>query len=75
MQTVTEIMKQDKDGDGKISKDEADDRIKARWEQNDPNGDGFVDRQEAKEMVDRIAAYMKQLQQNGGGAPAGPGGQ
>ena len=75
MQTVTEIMKQDKDGDGKISKDEADDRTKARWEQNDTNGDGFVDRQEAKEMVDRIAAYMKQLQQNGGGAPAGPGGQ
>ena len=74
MPTVAEVMKQDKDGDGKISKEEADDRMKARWEQNDTNGDGFVDRQEAKEMVDRIAAFMKQMQ-NGGGPPAGPGGQ
>lgn len=76
MPTVTDIMKQDADKDGKISKEEADERMKQRWEQNDTNADGFVDRAEAKEMVDRMAKFMKQRQeQGGGGPPAAPGGQ
>ena len=78
MPTVADIMKQDTDGDGKISKDEADDRMKSRWDQNDTNADGFIDRQEAKEMVDRIAKFIKSMQNGGGGPggpPAGPGGQ
>lgn len=73
MPTVTDIMKQDTDGDGKISKDEASEQLKSRWEQNDTNGDGFMDRKEAKEMVDRIAKFMKERQ--AGGGPSGPGGQ
>ena len=78
MPTVAEIMKQDTDGDGKISKDEASEQLKSRWEQNDTDGDGFLDRKEAKEMVDRITKFIKERQAGGGGpggAPAGPGGQ
>ena len=73
MPTVADIMKQDTDKDGKISKDEADDRMKQRWEQNDTNGDGFIDRTEAKEMVDRMMKFIKQRQEQSGGGP--PGGQ
>lgn len=74
--TVADIMKQDKDGDGKISKDEADERMKQRWDQNDANGDGFVDRQEAKAIADRIAEFIRQRQRDGDGAPpSAPGGQ
>lgn len=76
--TVADIMKQDKDGDGKISKDEADERMKSRWDQNDANADGFVDRQEAKTIVDAINQMIKARQNSGGpggGPPAAPGGQ
>lgn len=69
--TVADIMKQDTDKDGKISKDEADERMKQRWDQNDTNNDGFVDRAEAKEMVDRFIKFMKQRQEQGGGGPPG----
>lgn len=73
MPTVADIMKQDGDGDGKISKDEANEQMKSRWEQNDTDGDGFLDRKEAKEMVERIAKFIKE-RQGGGGGPGGPGG-
>lgn len=69
--TVADIMKQDTDKDGKISKEEADERMKQRWDQNDTNNDGFVDRAEAKEMVDRFIKFMKQRQEQGGGGPPG----
>ena len=72
-------MKQDTDGDGKISKDEASDRQRERWDQNDTDADGFISREEAKAMVDRINQMMRQFQQqqggSPGGAPAAPGGQ
>jgi hypothetical protein len=71
--TVADIMKQDADKDGKISKEEATDRLKEQWGQNDTNGDDFLDRTEVKAMVDRIAERFKQRQQQGGGGP--PGGQ
>ena len=74
--TVADIMKQDTDGDGKISKDEASDRQRERWDQNDTDGDGFISRAEAKEMVDRTAKSMKERQAGGGpGGPPAPGGQ
>lgn len=69
--TVADIMKQDTDKDGKISKEEADDRMKQGWDRNDTNGDGFVDRTEVKEMVDRFVKFMKQRQEQGGGGPPG----
>jgi hypothetical protein len=55
----------DKDKDGKISRDEAPEPMKAYFEQMDANKDGFVD---AKEM-----AEIRKKMQAAGDGPAGPG--
>lgn len=58
----------DKNGDGKISKDEAPGGMKDRFDTMDSNGDGFIDKAEQ-------AALMRKFQQQGGGGrPGGPGG-
>lgn len=59
----------DTDGDGKISKAEADanDRLKQGFDATDANHDGFVER-------DEMANAMKKRMSQGGGAPGGPGG-
>ena len=57
----------DKDGDGKISKDEAPGGMKDRFDSMDSNGDGFIDKAEQ-------AALMKRFQGAGGGRPGGGGG-
>jgi multidrug resistance efflux pump len=59
----------DKDGDGKISKEEAasDERMSANFDQSDTNHDGFV---EKAEMLQR----MKSFRGGGPGGPRGPGG-
>jgi Ca2+-binding EF-hand superfamily protein len=44
----------DKDKDGKISKEEAPDRLKERFEQVDTNGDGFIDAAEFRQMTERM---------------------
>jgi hypothetical protein len=72
MPTVTDIMKQDKDNDGKITQEEANDQLKQRWSQNDTNGDNVIDRDEVKAMVERTAKWIRERQQNGGGAPTAP---
>ena len=53
----------DKDGDGKISKDEAPSWMKGFFDTMDSNGDGFVDKAEQ-------AAARKKMQ-SGGGRPGG----
>lgn len=50
----------DKDGDGKISKDEAPGGMKDRFDSMDTNGDGFIDKAEQAEL-------MKKFQGGGGG--------
>jgi hypothetical protein len=47
-------MDQDTDGDGKISKDEAQGRFKENFERNDTNADGFVDEAEIAAMRERF---------------------
>lgn len=59
-------MTNDKDGDGKLSKEEAPERMAANFEQWDANNDGFVDK-------DEIAARRASRQQRGGGGPGGGG--
>ncbi len=59
----------DKDGDGKISQDEAPGRMKDGFSRLDTDGDGFID---AKEL----AALRRKMQEMSrqGGEPRGPGG-
>ncbi len=60
----------DTDKDGKISRDEAPDRMKDNFDMMDTNKDGFID---AKEMAE-LRKRMQQMQQQrgGGGPPGGP---
>ncbi len=58
-------MTNDQDGDGKLSKEEAPERMAANFEEWDTNSDGFVDQEE-------IAARFAQ-RRGGGRAPGGDG--
>lgn len=70
------LSRMDKNGDGKISKEEASERQRVGWDQTDTDGDGFLSRAEVKAMIDRINEMFRQRQQQGGGGPGGPpGGQ
>jgi RND family efflux transporter MFP subunit len=64
----------DKNGDGKVAKDELPEFVQNFFATMDTNGDGFVDGAEAEVVVEN----MKKMSQQGGGAggPSGPpGGQ
>lgn len=50
---IERFMKADKNGDGKISEDEAPQRMKRGFERMDKNGDGFVEKSEIEEMMKR----------------------
>jgi collagen type III alpha len=49
----------DKNGDGKISKDEAPDVLKERFDRIDANSDGFIDEAEMRQMFQRMAQGAK----------------
>jgi HlyD family secretion protein len=55
----------DKDGNGKISEDEADDRMKSRFAQMDSNGDKSVDKGEFLKAIEAMRA------RGGNGGPQG----
>lgn len=55
----------DKDGDGKISKEEAPERMRENFDRMDVNGDGVLDQSDFEAMRDRFRQ---------GGGPGGPGG-
>ena len=57
----------DKNNDGKISKDEAPDRMKERFDQMDANSDGVLDKAEQEEVLKRIRERAGQ----GGGQRTG----
>ena len=63
----------DKDGDGKISKDEIaglDERARERAPSYDANNDGFIEKSEIIKAMNK----MRQQMEAGGGGPGGPGG-
>ncbi len=66
----------DKNGDGIISKDEAPDRLKQRFDQIDVNGDGAIDGNELKELVSKLqnGASKKGKDGNKPQKPKRPGG-
>ena len=53
----------DKDGDGKISKEEAPERMKERFDRMDANGDGFIDKKEQEEIMRRFRDAARPQQQ------------
>jgi Ca2+-binding EF-hand superfamily protein len=59
----------DKNGDGKISKEEAPDQLKDRFDRIDANGDGQLDEAELKAMFERIREAGGRRPE--GGRPAG----
>ncbi|MCA8985171.1 MAG: EF-hand domain-containing protein [Planctomycetaceae bacterium] len=56
----------DKDGDGKLSKEEAPERMRETFDRLDLNKDGFIDQEEIRQMMERF-------RQGGPGRPDGPG--
>ncbi len=65
----------DKDGDGKISKEEAPDRMKERFDQMDKNGDGFFDKAEQDAFIKMIRERFQQGGQRRPDQPGRPGGR
>jgi collagen type III alpha len=61
-----DLMSFDKDGDKKVSKDEAPEQMKSFFDRIDSNSDGFIDVKEAAEAKRRA-----QQRQQGGEGPAG----
>jgi len=62
-----DVMSFDKDGDKKVSKDEAPEQMKSFFDRIDSNSDGFIDVKEAAEAKRRA----QQRQQGGEGPPGG----
>ncbi|MFO7902655.1 MAG: EF-hand domain-containing protein [Planctomycetota bacterium] len=59
---IERIKEADKDDDGKISKEEAPDRLKKHFDKVDKNDDGYVDKAEVRGML----RHRKQAQRRGG---------
>ncbi|MBL7189309.1 MAG: alpha/beta hydrolase fold domain-containing protein [Phycisphaerae bacterium] len=62
--TMARWLSMDKDGDGKIAKDEAEGQLKANFEPNDTNKDGFLDRSELNGLSQRLSSGRSQQQSN-----------
>jgi len=58
-QLVERMMESDSNGDKKISKSEAPDRLKERFDRVDSNSDGFVDEAELKAMTERFGGQRR----------------
>ncbi|MEE2739017.1 MAG: hypothetical protein VX435_12385 [Planctomycetota bacterium] len=61
------LMDYDSDGDGKVSKSEAPERLQAFFDRMDPNGDGFIDAEEMAAMRERFGGGGRRGGGQGGG--------
>ena len=59
----------DRNGDGKLSRDEAPERMKQRWDQIDTNHDGFITVDELKARDARVAGADNKSDQTAGPQP------
>ena len=67
-----DLMAMDKDGDKKISLEEAPERLKENFANLDTNKDGFLDAAEIAALKRQIQEMQKRGGPPGGGGPGGP---
>jgi len=68
------IRRMDKDGDGKLTKDEAPEMMRNRFDQIDGNKDGFIDEAEMNKVAEQMRGARPGDGRPGFGAPGAPGG-
>lgn len=51
---IGRLMQRDRNGDGKISREEAPEQMLRRFNQIDANGDGFLDKEELQKAAERF---------------------
>ena len=51
---IEQVMNLDKDGDNRVSRDEASERLLQRFDRIDTDGNGFVEKSELEEIANRI---------------------
>ena len=64
---LSRIMSNDANGDGKVSKEEAPERLQQRFDNIDANGDGFLEESELQQMMQRFGGRQGQGPGNPGG--------
>jgi collagen type III alpha len=73
---IAQLMEQDGNGDGKLSKEEVPERMAARFEEMDADGDGFIVKEElTKAFAGRMRGAGARAGQGRGGVRGGPGGR
>ena len=66
---LSRIMSNDADGDGKISKEEAPERVQQRFDSIDANGDGYLEESELQQMMQGFGNRQGRGPGNPGGRP------
>ena len=63
---VARLMQEDKNGDGKLTKDEVPERMQRMFDRVDANGDGAIDKAELEQMAQRFQGGGRQGSGRGG---------
>lgn len=72
-ETVKRLLAHDKNGDGKLSKEEAPDFLRPRFDRLDANKDGHLDKEEIEKMAGRSGGPGRPSRPGGAGRPRRPG--